>query len=301
MYWFEDPIIIRQFPLPLRCYAAYCRSMVNRTTGTVRGGSFLLGIMRKVRQRLRGPDQTAVSLDGLTLYLDPYADRIFFAFDELLHGGDEGRVMRLNLNWSDTFLDVGANHGTYSLLARQLVGPTGSVLAFEPQPHLAELLRKSFQANGWSNCQVYEVALSDREGSTSFYIPQNSGFGGLHKAFSATSGSTELNVKLARFDHLIDWPSLPGKLFIKLDVEGSELQFLRGARQMIRSRRPTLLLEINPDSAIAAGSSTAELVAELRDLGYSTFAEMDRYPATAPLQDLIGERLLQFRDILVIP
>ena len=301
MYWFEDPIIIRQFPLPLRCYAAYCRSMVDRSTGMVRGGSFLLGIMRKLRQSWKGPGQTAISVDGLTLYLDPYADRIFFAFEELLHGGDEGRVIRMLLSRGDTFLDIGANHGTYSLLASRLVGPEGAVLAFEPQPHLAGLLRKSFDANRFVNSAVHEIALSDSDGSTSFYIPANSGLAGLHKSFSAGSGSREISVRLARFDDLIDWKKLPGSVFIKLDVEGNELPFLRGAAETIRARRPVILLEINPASAAAAGYSTAELLAQLGEFGYRKFAEMENYPAASPLSELSGARLHEYRDIVVLP
>src|SRR4030088_3264770 len=115
MYWFENPTIIRQFPLPVRCYAAYCRSMFEQSSGTVRGGSFLLGVMRRVRQSLHGPAEAIVTVNGLTIHMDPYADRLFFAFDELLRGGDEGRIMRHSIVPGDTFLDVGANHGSYSL------------------------------------------------------------------------------------------------------------------------------------------------------------------------------------------
>jgi len=301
MYWFENPTITRQFPVSLRCYASYCRSMVDRSTGLVRGGSFLLNTMRRIQEFVNGPAEIPVKIDGLTIYLDPYADRIFFAFEELLHGGDEGRIMRLALRAGDTFLDVGANHGTYSLLARTIVGNAGAVHAFEPQPHLAQLITRSFRANAFGNCAVHRIALSDREGQASFFIPINSGLAGLHRGFSAGAGHRQIDVRLARFDDEVAWTSLPGKIFIKLDIEGNELPFLRGARNMLQARRPLILLEINPAAANAAGYPLEELVREVASAGYTRFAEMDTYPETAPLKLLAGARLEQFRDIVVVP
>lgn len=301
MFWFENPVIVRQFPLPLRCYAVYCRSMFERSTGSVRGGSFLLGIMRKLRQALHGPAEAVVTVDGLTIHLDPYADRLFFAFEELLHGGEEGKIMRRAISPGDTFLDVGANHGTYSLLARSLVGAGGSVLAFEPQPHLAGLLQKSFWSNKFANCFVHELALADSDGFVKFYIPAHSGLAGIHKKFSASGGFREIRVKMARFDDAIDWEALPGRIFIKLDVEGSELPFLRGAAKMIQGRRPVILMEINPASAAAAGYKIQDMVDQLRDFGYTRFAELDRYPESAPLEEMSGDRMHRFQDIVVLP
>ena len=301
MYWFENPSIIRQFPVPVRWYAAYCRSMFQPASGTVRGGSFLLGLMRKLRQSLQGPAEAAITVDGLTIYMDPYADRLFFAFEELLHGGDEARVMQLCLSPGGTFLDVGANHGTYSLLARRLVGAQGMVLSFEPQPHLAKLLRMSFQANRFDNCSVHEVALSDCEGTTQFYIPGHSGLAGIHKKFSAKGGFRELQVRKSRFDELIGWQTLPGQIFMKLDIEGSELAFLRGAAEMIRARQPVILMEINPDSASAAGHAVSDIIHQLVSLGYTRFAETDQFPKTFPLADMSGDRMNRFQDIVVLP
>jgi FkbM family methyltransferase len=301
VYWFENPLILRQFPLPLRCYAAYCRSMFVPSTKTVRGGSFLLGLMRQTRQLLHGPAEAVVSVDGLTIHLDPYADRLFFAFEELLQDGDEGRIMRQSISPGDTFLDVGANHGTYALLARRLVGQGGSVHAFEPQPHLAGLLKKSFRSNRFVNCFVHEVALSDRDGHTSFYIPPHSGLAGIHKKFSGNSGFREIQVKMSRFDDAVNWEKLPGRIFLKLDIEGSELPFLRGAANMIWRRRPIILMEINPASAEAAGYRVEDIVSQLKTFGYSRFAEMDRYPNTYPLEEMRGERMTRFQDIVVLP
>jgi FkbM family methyltransferase len=301
MFWFENPVIIRQFPIPVRWYAAYCRSMFQPSSGTVRGGSFLLGLMRKLRQSLQGPAEAVVTVEGFTIHVDPYADRLFFAFEELLDGGDERRIMQFSLSAGDTFLDVGANHGTYSLLARRLVGPHGAVLAFEPQPHLAKLLRLSFESNRFDNCSVHEVALADREGATQFYIPAHSGLAGIHKKFSGKGRSRELEVRMSRFDDLIDWRTLPGRIFLKLDIEGSELPFLRGAAEMIRSRKPLLLMEINPASAEAAGYTVPDIIRQLAAFGYTRFAEIDRFPNTTPLAEMSAGRMCRYQDIVVMP
>jgi FkbM family methyltransferase len=207
--------------------------------------------------------------------------------------------MRQLLSPGDTFIDAGANHGSYSLKAARLVGEKGKVLAFEPQPRLASLIRKSFAANGYSNAEVYEVACSNHSGVTEFYLPESgSGTAGIHKAFSGKNAHQKIVVKMDKFDELIKWPKLPGRVFVKLDVEGSELAFLRGAEQMIRSRKPFLLLEVNPTSTQASGSSGEQILSFLISLGYEKYSEVDSYPE---VMSLLQSDITKQRNILVIP
>ena len=102
-------------------------------------------------------------------------------------------------------------------------------------------------------------------------------------------------VPLKRFDDAVDWNNFRGNVFVKLDVEGSEPAFLRGARQMIRRHRPRMLLEINPVSLAAAGSSVADLRGLLIELGYTRFTLADAAHAIADLDERHAG------NILVVP
>ena len=69
----------------------------------------------------------------------------------------------------------------------------------------------------------------------------------------------------------------------KLDVEGSELAFLRGAERMIRARRPSILFEINRDSARAGGYGVGDVLDKLSELGYDRAVELNRLSDAVPL------------------
>jgi len=78
------------------------------------------------------------------------------------------------------FCDVGANIGIYSLLAARLVGPTGKVIAVEPEPANAALLRKNIALNQYKHVEVIEKAISERPGILELYL---SNYAGSHSIF----------------------------------------------------------------------------------------------------------------------
>ena len=91
---------------------------------------------------------------------------------------------------------------------------------------------------------------------------------------------------LKRFDEAIDWRTTPGRIFLKLDVEGSEMAFLGGASEMIRTRNPLILMEVNLDSMRAAGVTGPQMVEKLESLGYSHFIEAGSAMQPLPISDL---------------
>lgn len=75
-------------------------------------------------------------------------------------------------------------------------------------------------------------------------------------------------VPVVKFDDLVDARHFPGQVFLKLDVEGSELAFLRGAGRMISQKMPRIMIELNPESLLAAGKKLHELIDFLRATEY---------------------------------
>jgi FkbM family methyltransferase len=134
-------------------------------------------------------------------------------------------------------VDVGANCGLYT---RQLARLSRQVHAFEPSRQMARLLRRTSA----SNVSVHEIALSDHDGDAELFIPQgdNGLVHGLASLEPRTESSTELvstQVPTARLDAVVH----QDVAFVKIDVEGHELNVLNGAVELLERSQPVFLVE----------------------------------------------------------
>lgn len=143
-----------------------------------------------------------------------------------------------------TVLDVGANCGWYTLLACQLVGPTGHVLAFEPNPFLARLLRRSLSINGFGHGVVVEGAAVEpalHNAEVPLIIPP--GFSGnATVARDKTPEHGVLRVRGVCLDEVVEQRRLRPD-FIKIDAEHYEPRVVEGCARMIASHPPELVIE----------------------------------------------------------
>jgi len=136
--------------------------------------------------------------------------------------------------------DVGANLGYFTVLMGELVGESGWVHAFEPNPAMAELLRRSVNMNvGQRRTTVHAAGLSDQNGEAILCVPprepKNATFAARHE------GGLEISVPLRRMDSFAELATVD---FIKIDVEGAEEAMWRGMDGLLKQGRPlTILLE----------------------------------------------------------
>jgi FkbM family methyltransferase len=160
--------------------------------------------------------------------------------------------------------DVGANVGLYTLLLARLAGPTGHVYAFEPEPILFRTLRRNCRRNEAGNVTAFNCALGDAAGQTVFYRSAfNSGDNRLGGLGWQGQG---VEVDLARLDDLLPAPRLD---FIKMDVQGYELQVLRGMdRVFTASPGLRIYLEFWPAGLRSAGTEPEELLDFLFHKGF---------------------------------
>lgn len=275
--WIYDPETRDSLPWPYRVFARYgaLQRRIAKSGRKIRGGEALMRSAILLSRALRLPSSAAVEIGGWVVFLDLHDPRMLQVPSEVMRlAGGSGPLPEL-LNEGDTFIDIGANHGSFSIVAAELVGTSGRVVAVEPQPRLAGLVRQSLTANAPCKFEVHAVACGEREDEVSFFVPlASSGASGVFPDFSARVFNRELTVPLRRFDDLVDWRAFSGEILIKLDVEGSELAFLRGAEQMLRARRPVIMMEVNPDTMRAAGVTRELLLSELLALGYGKFASI---------------------------
>jgi FkbM family methyltransferase len=130
-------------------------------------------------------------------------------------------------------LDVGANVGWYSLASYFVKEGVYKTYAFEPNPRLAELLRRTFAVNGLREKWVYEVAVGERAGQAQIaWRDADFGGGSLVKVEGVPDGPGVAGVGMIALDDAVN----PGSrvALIKIDVEGHEPQVLRGAKRILQ-------------------------------------------------------------------
>lgn len=302
--WFRDTSIVRQLPLPYRGYALHGR--VAERTGIDIGGGFLFRLIGRAYELLGRESVVAVRVASSTLFLDVHDRRVFWALDELRLETPESRALGALVREGDTFIDVGANHGAYSVLAGSLVGATGLVLAFEPQSRLAGLVARSLRATGVRSFEVFDIAVSDQSVALDLYVPRvvqhGSGAASVHSTYAAGRSPSVIRVASSSLDACLRGRELPGRVFVKIDAEGSELAVLRGARDVMTTHRPVVLFEVNPLAAVAAGYRTRDLLSFLQELGYTRFAELDDLPTILSAEDVVDiDNPYRQRNLLALP
>ena len=204
----------------------------------------------------------------LRCYPDSNSASNIFYFGHL-YDWHEMRFLRRYLRAGDGFVDVGANIGTYALLAASIVGPGGSVEAFEPSPVAAGRLRETLASNQLSNVVLHEAAIGDANGTTEFSI----GWDVTDSVFVPTDRYQQMRpriqVELARLDDVLGDRSYAAG---KLDVEGLELAALRGAAAHLEARNPPVWqIEVLANQLGKFGASVTDMFSLLREHGYDVF------------------------------
>jgi FkbM family methyltransferase len=164
-------------------------------------------------------------------------------------------------------LDIGANVGAYSTLLGQWVGPTGRVFAFEPAQRAFEGLTQHVRLNDLSE-RVTPVCAAVGSSSSAAQLLSDAGTGGSRLAVAGDADRSTTPVRVMTIDEFCAKEQIVPD-FIKIDVEGSELDVLRGARETIRKRRGKLALfvEMHPSLWPAIGVGQEDVEAELRHQG----------------------------------
>jgi len=167
-------------------------------------------------------------------------------------------------------LDIGANIGIHTLHMARRVGRQGRVLAFEPNVVVREELEKNISINKITNVSVLKVALWERGGEETFYFPEDGmeAMGGL-KPNSRFKVASEAKVETARLDSVLAQLNIRQVDFIKIDVEGAELNVLKGAGSLLDdNQRPPIMYEANPSNSLFYSYTPDELHQFLRAKNY---------------------------------
>jgi FkbM family methyltransferase len=186
------------------------------------------------------------------------------AMECMLHQPDYEPVTWVTPESGAVFLDVGAYIGPYAILAARASGAAGRVLALEPDPKNRRQLDKNLALNGITNCTVVPLAAWSRAGQIGWRKAEQPDW---HGASDETDSHTTEAITL---DDLVARQRLDRVDWIKMDIEGGEVEALRGAQMTLQRFRPTLFIEIH--------ETTAELRSFLIPLGYRIERELFDQP-----------------------
>ena len=153
----------------------------------------------------------------------------------------EAAELSMHVPLGGTVFDVGANIGLSALEFSRAAGPSGKVMAFEPHPDTAARLRGNLAQNSANNVTIIQAAVGAKPGKVTF-----------HESAHATLSSASViprdlvrsfEVPVTTVDIVWDEAGKPVVSALKIDVEGGELEVLRGARELLARDHPAVLLE----------------------------------------------------------
>jgi FkbM family methyltransferase len=181
--------------------------------------------------------------------LEPLARKVYRAFHRKSSIGDLNKlydsqaeaIMQRVLSRRSNGVDVGCHEGEI-LDAMRRHAPDGEFYAFEPLPHLFSALQTKYASDG--NVHLVQAALSESAGNSSFqHVVTNPGYSGLRpRAYSRPDETiVEIQVVMSRLDDIL--PTDFDVHFMKIDVEGAELQVLRGSVATLQRCRPYVVFE----------------------------------------------------------
>jgi FkbM family methyltransferase len=202
----------------------------------------------------------------------PYFDsnRGFFDY----WGEDVGdlRFLWKALDPGMVFMDLGAYQGIYSVIAGKKLHGTGSIFAFEPSPREFHRLRLHLRWNRLSTARVEMLALGAEKSQTTFFQVKSGDTtrNGL-RAPDSRDTVTEIPVNITGLDEYIREQNIQRVDVIKLDVEGGEIDVLRGAAKVFREQRPTLICEVLDATTRAWGYDASEIIRAVQSYDYDWF------------------------------
>ncbi|MEU7132956.1 FkbM family methyltransferase [Streptomyces sp. NPDC046261] len=189
--------------------------------------------------------------------------------------------LRRQLRPGDTFIDVGANIGYFSVLASRLVGDEGQVVAIEASPDTHQNLLRQVQLNACRNIRAVNAAVSDKRETLAFALASSHNLGANSIVPYAGRAEATFRIEARPLVEMLSPAEITNARVIKIDVEGAEGSVVRGMVPLLDQLRPDaeITIEVTPDRMAQLGDSAEELLATMRDHGFHTYRLANDYAA----------------------
>ena len=173
-----------------------------------------------------------------------------------------------------SIIDIGANLGYYSVILGKLLKPSDKLYAFEANPLVMEMLNKNIVINDLQDdIKVFNYALTDlNDQKLSLYLPQRAGSSAASLSkLHPQDKNNSIEILTKRLDDVGQISNLDRISLIKIDVEGAELDVIKGALETIRKNKPVLFIELLRKWSRIFGYHPNDVLIILQELGYNVF------------------------------
>jgi len=186
-------------------------------------------------------------------------------------------IVKCLLHNGDYTVDIGANIGIYTKMLSEWTGERGKVFAIEPVPTTFDILQSNITKSGLTNVNLFNIAVSDRSAKVTMQIPEyTSGGDNIYQSHIIDNSGNQtdekgnyVEVRAEILDNVLS-NEIDKISFVKCDVEGHELECIKGATNLLEKSKPAWLIEISNDPDNEQ-STSYELFRLLKNYGYSAW------------------------------
>ena len=208
------------------------------------------------------------AVDQNIFFLDPVSDLGIRLLSTNKYEPEIEQLITGTLKEGDTFVDLGANEGYFSILASKKVGSTGKVFAIEPQERLWEVIIRNIQLNDCHNIQLVPYAIGEKIEMVEFILAPsvNTGSSGLIKFGRSALWKRQVS-RSTTLDRVIGKQKIN---LLKIDIEGYEFYALKGAAGILASGQvENIILELHPAHLKQLGHSIEEIQKFIAGFGFT--------------------------------
>ncbi|WP_328318784.1 FkbM family methyltransferase [Streptomyces sp. NBC_00388] len=199
-----------------------------------------------------------------------------------LFGGWEPHMthwLRSRLRPGDTFVDVGANIGYFSVLASRLVGSAGRVVSVEASPVFHRRLLQHARLNACDNIRAVNTAVADTRKLLTFVLASSNNMGANSIVPYEGAAESTFDIEALPLAEVLRPEEITAARVIKVDVEGAEGSVMRGLVPVLDRLRPDaeITVEVTPHRMARLGDSVEELLDTMRGRGYHVYRLANDY------------------------
>ncbi len=200
--------------------------------------------------------ESSIKIQDHTMFLDEN-DNLGLSINPI-YGESDTEFVKKIIKKNDIVLDIGANIGYYTLIFAKLVGNSGKVFSFEPESKNFKILKKNVEINGYNNVILEQKIVSNTNGISTLYISEKAGS---HRIYKSDNFVESLEIKSISMDSYIEKNNLKKINFIKIDVEGAELNVLQGIQKILDSNKHIILFtEFSPNQIKSCGLEPTDMI-----------------------------------------
>ena len=238
-----------------------------------------MSLNRRICRAIASTRRYAVNIPGCgTMYLNKVdLVNLYLYYYRTWEPGLSG-IAAHALRSGDIFVDVGANIGYYTLLASNIVGAQGQVIAIEASPSVFQTLEQHVQINGRTNIQLFNIVATDVPGEMKIYKGPGDNVG-TSSTLPGDRHQFEAQVPALPLDTLLDGVDLSRVKCVKIDVEGGEYQVIAGMSKSIAALPAgvTVLLEVAVAHLRTLDYDLDRLLNPFTNQGFQLFRVENRY------------------------